>query len=73
MYQPGNMAMGKGRDCNKLYLIDYESAKKFRDDQTGQHIAYREEGTFWPIFPGSGTPIQSLSILLTVTRFYYFE
>jgi len=33
--------MGIGRHCNKLFLIDYGLAKKFRDNRTRQHIAYR--------------------------------
>ena len=40
--KPDNFLMGIGRQCNKLFLIDYGLAKKFRDNRTRQHIAYRE-------------------------------
>ena len=40
--KPDNFLMGTGRQCNKLFLIDYGLAKKFRDNRTRQHIAYRE-------------------------------
>ena len=39
--KPDNFLMGIGRQCNKLFLIDYGLAKKFRDNRTRQHIAYR--------------------------------
>ena len=39
--KPDNFLMGIGRHCNKLFLIDYGLAKKFRDNRTRQHIAYR--------------------------------
>uniref|UniRef100_A0A1I7Z7Z6 Protein kinase domain-containing protein n=1 Tax=Steinernema glaseri TaxID=37863 RepID=A0A1I7Z7Z6_9BILA len=35
--------MGIGRHCNKLFLIDFGLAKKFRDSRTRAHIAYRED------------------------------
>merc|ERR1712062_969248 len=41
--KPDNFLMGIGRHCNKLFLIDYGLAKKFRDNRTRQHIAYRED------------------------------
>ena len=40
--KPDNFLMGIGRQCNKLFLIDYGLARKFRDNRTRQHIAYRE-------------------------------
>ena len=40
--KPDNFLMGIGRHCNKLFLIDYGLAKKFRDNRTRQHIAYRQ-------------------------------
>ena len=39
--KPDNFLMGIGRHCNKLFLIDYGLAKKFRDNRTRQHIGYR--------------------------------
>jgi casein kinase 1 alpha len=41
--KPDNFLMGIGRHCNKVFLIDYGLAKKFRDNRTRQHIAYRED------------------------------
>ncbi|XP_054258796.1 casein kinase I isoform X2 [Macrosteles quadrilineatus] len=41
--KPDNFLMGIGRHCNKLFLIDFGLAKKFRDTRTRQHIGYRED------------------------------
>jgi casein kinase 1 alpha len=41
--KPDNFVMGIGRHCNKLYLIDFGLAKKFRDPKSKQHIPYRED------------------------------
>ena len=40
--KPDNFLMGIGRQCNKVFLIDYGLAKKFRDVRTRMHITYRE-------------------------------
>lgn len=41
--KPDNFLMGIGRHCNKLFLIDFGLAKKFRDPHTRHHIVYRED------------------------------
>lgn len=41
--KPDNFLMGIGRHCNKLFLIDFGLAKKFRDARTRCHIGYRED------------------------------
>lgn len=41
--KPDNFLMGIGGDCNRLFLIDFGLAKKFRDARTRCHIGYRED------------------------------
>ncbi|XP_060528459.1 casein kinase I-like isoform X2 [Cylas formicarius] len=41
--KPDNFLMGIGRHCNKVFLIDFGLAKKFRDLRNRQHIMYRED------------------------------
>ena len=41
--KPDNFLMGLGKkQGNQVYVIDFGLAKKFRDQRTHQHIAYRE-------------------------------
>ncbi|EEB17186.1 cAMP-dependent protein kinase catalytic subunit, putative [Pediculus humanus corporis] len=41
--KPDNFLMGIGRHCNKLFLIDFGLAKKYRDLRTHVHIPYKEK------------------------------
>ncbi len=41
--KPDNFLMGIGRHCNKVFLIDFGLAKKYRDSRTRAHIPYRED------------------------------
>uniref|UniRef100_A0AC35UIE1 Protein kinase domain-containing protein n=1 Tax=Rhabditophanes sp. KR3021 TaxID=114890 RepID=A0AC35UIE1_9BILA len=41
--KPDNFLMGIGRHCNKLFLVDFGLAKKFRDSRSRAHIPYRED------------------------------
>ncbi|XP_052822313.1 casein kinase I-like [Octopus bimaculoides] len=41
--KPDNFLMGIGRHCNKVFMIDFGLAKKYRDGKTRVHIEYRED------------------------------
>jgi len=41
--KPDNFLMGIGRHCNKVFMVDFGLAKKYRDSRTRQHIPYRED------------------------------
>ncbi|XP_048647722.1 casein kinase I-like [Marmota marmota marmota] len=40
--KPDNLLVGIGNDRNKLFLIDFGLAKRYRNDKTKQHIPYVE-------------------------------
>jgi len=40
--KPENFLIGLGKKADKVYMIDYGMAKKFRDPRTGLHIAYQD-------------------------------
>lgn len=40
--KPDNFLMGIGRQCNKVFLVDFGLAKKYRDTKTRTHITYKE-------------------------------
>ena len=40
--KPDNFLMGTHRQCNKLFIIDYGLAKKYRDPRSRTHIPYKE-------------------------------
>ena len=58
--KPDNFLMGIGRHCNKLFLIDFGLAKKYRDNRTRQHIPYREDKNL------TGTARYAIIIQLTM-------
>ena len=41
--KPDNFLMGIGGQCNKIFLIDFGLAKKYRDSRKKIHIPYRED------------------------------
>lgn len=41
--KPDNFLMGIGKQCNKLFLIDFGLAKKYRSSRSYVHIKYREK------------------------------
>ncbi|BFY97731.1 hypothetical protein BsWGS_00772 [Bradybaena similaris] len=41
--KPDNFLMGTGAHCNKVFIIDFGLAKKYRDSGTRAHIPYRED------------------------------
>lgn len=40
--KPDNFLIGLGKRADKIYIIDYGLAKKYRDPRTGQHIPYKD-------------------------------
>jgi len=42
--KPDNFLIGNGKvNMNRVYVIDFGLAKRYRDERTGQHIPYRED------------------------------
>ena len=41
--KPDNFLMGIGKDCNKVFVVDFGLAKRYRDSRTKAHIAYRDD------------------------------
>ena len=44
--KPENFCIGNEENTNTLYLIDYGLAKRFKDNKTNQHIAYKDRRQF---------------------------
>jgi len=40
--KPDNFLIGLGKRADKIYLIDYGLAKKYRDPRTGLHIPFKD-------------------------------
>ena len=40
--KPDNFLIGLGKRADKIYVIDYGLAKKYRDPRTGVHIPFRD-------------------------------
>ncbi|XP_020819127.1 casein kinase I-like [Phascolarctos cinereus] len=41
--KPDNFLMGTGRHRNKLFLVDFGLARKYRNSETKEHIPYRDD------------------------------
>lgn len=44
--KPENFVVGTGKNANKVYLIDFGLAKRFRDASTGLHIPFKDHKSF---------------------------
>ncbi len=40
--KPDNFLVGTGKNSDRVYLIDYGLAKKYRDPRTGLHMPYKD-------------------------------
>lgn len=43
--KPDNFVIGFNENSNRVYIIDYGLAKKYKDSATGVHIPYKENKT----------------------------
>ncbi|KAM7543139.1 hypothetical protein Aperf_G00000002283 [Anoplocephala perfoliata] len=41
--KPDNFLMGIGQRCNRLFLVDFGLAKRYRDNRTKVHIPFRDD------------------------------
>lgn len=41
--KPDNFLMGIGKDCNKVFSVDFGLAKRYRENRTKAHIPYRDD------------------------------
>ncbi len=41
--KPDNFVIGFNQNSNRIYIIDFGLAKKYRESTTGVHIPYRED------------------------------
>ena len=40
--KPENFVVGTANNSNRVYIIDYGLAKRYKDSKSGEHILYRE-------------------------------
>lgn len=40
--KPDNFLIGRGKNADTIYVIDFGLSKRYRDPRTGEHIPYRD-------------------------------